>query len=922
MPWGFWRGGQRIQLWLRPRDHPRPRQQPRAAKRMPDTQGSIPSGERIGDYQIVGRIGAGGMGVVYKAIDLKLDRTVALKFLPEDLGPGSADRERFLREAKTASSLDHQNIGVIHGIEETPDGRLFIVMAYYEGETLGQKIRRGPLGAAEALDMAIQVARGIEEAHSRKIIHRDIKPSNVVVTRQGVAKIVDFGLARVVATTAASQSLGISGTVGYMSPEQAMSKPLDQRTDLWALGVTLAEMLTGRNPFQAESPGATMVAILHQPPKGFETQPPELQAILYRAMAKDPDNRYASASQMLADLERVRASISSEYAAVGGDAPTVTLNPKESRRTSRELEKYLGHATGSGDIFGSPRKTPWRIWAAVGAAVVLVAAGSLLIPPVRNRLFGAAAGASAYHVAVLPFQTIGGGASDALVAEGLMQSLTGKLSNLDVGKKSLWVVPASLVAARKVADPAAALRELGATMVVQGMIEREGQDVHLTVNLIDAKTLRQVGSAEFEDPAGDLATLQNEAVSRLANLMGITMTPGMLAATGGRVEPVAYESYLKGLGYLQRYDKAGNIEAAIAAFEAATKSDPQFALGYAEIGEAYRLRYQVDKNSQWIAEVTANCNRALQLDNHLPVAYVTLGQLHAKLGKYDLAQQEFQQALSLDPNDASAEVGLASNYAAVGRNADAEAAYKRAIALRPDDWDAYNSLGLFYDAQGKYPQAIAELEKAIRLTPDNPQLYFNLGAFYIDGGDPKNWSAAEAALKKSLALGPSYPAYANLGYLYQEEKRYAESAEMTRKALQLNDRNYLVWDNLKIAYEWLGEKDKALSAGKRELTLLESSVQRRPQNADLQGDLGILNAQQGLTDKALTRIRMALALAPNDPEVLESAGEANEDLGHRGLAIQYIEKALARGYSMVRLRDNPNLQKLLADPRFRPEVKH
>ncbi len=888
---------------------------------MPDKQGSIPSGERIGDYQIVGRIGAGGMGVVYKATDLKLDRTVALKFLPEDLGPGSPERERFLREAKTASSLDHQNIGVIHGIEETADGKLFIVMAYYEGETLGQKIRRGPLGTAEALDMAIQVARGLEDAHARKIIHRDIKPPNVVVTRQGVAKIVDFGLARVVATTAASQSLGISGTVGYMSPEQAMSRPLDQRTDLWALGVTLAEMLTGRNPFQADSAGATMIAILHHPPKGFENQLPEVQAILYRAMAKDPDNRYGSASQMLADLERVRASISSQYAAVAGDAPTVTLNPKESRRTTRELEKYLGRATGSGDIFGKPRNARWKLWAGVAAALILGGAATLLIPSVRNRLFGAAAGASAYHVAVLPFQTIGGGASDALVAEGLMQSLTGKLSNLEVGKKSLWVVPASVVVARKVADPTAALRELGATMVVQGMIEREGQDVHLTVNLIDTKTLRQVGSAEFEDPAGDLATLQNEAVSRLANLMGITMTPGMLAATGGRVEPVAYESYLKGLGYLQRYDKAGNIEAAIAAFEAATKSDPQFALGYAELGEAYRLRYQLDRNLQWIPEVTANCNRALQLDNHLPAAYVTLGQLHARLGKYDLAQQEFQQALSLDPNDASAELGLASNYAAVGRNADAEAAYKRAIALRPDDWNGYNSLGLFYDDQGKYSQAIAEIQKAIQLTPDNAQLYFNLGAMYLDTGNAKEWPAAETALKKSLAISQSYPAYANLGLLYMEEKRYADSAAMTEKALQIDNKDFRVWSNVVLAYEWLGDKTKAEVARAQEIARLQEAAKLRPQDATLQSALGENYAEQGERGKALSHLQTALALAPHSSQVLFDAGCAYEVMGKRGVALPYIEEALRRGYPLADLKTSPILRSLLRDPNFRPRGK-
>jgi serine/threonine-protein kinase len=860
------------------------------------------------------------MGVVYKAIDLKLDRTVALKFLPADLGAGETEKERFLREAKTASSLDHTNIGVIHGIEETADGRLFIVMAYYEGETLAQKIRRGPLGTVEALDLAIQIARGLAEAHSRNIIHRDVKPSNVIVTQKGVAKIVDFGLARIVETTSATHSVGISGTVGYMSPEQALSKPLDQRTDLWALGVTLAEMLGARNPFQRESAGATMLAILHQPPAGFENQPPELQAILYRAMAKDPENRYESAGEMLGDLERVRNALAAPVEAPDAGAPTLSLGTRRSRR-SRELEKYLVQATGSHEIFGPAPKRRWKRWAAAAAAVVALAAASLLVPAVRSRVDNALLGAPVYHVAVLPFQTIGGGASDKLVAEGLVQSLTGKLSNLDVGKKSLWVVPASVVLARKVTGPTAALRDLGATVVVQGSIERQGQDVQLTVNLIDTKTLRQIGSAQFEDPTGDLSMLQDEAVSRLANLMGITMTPAMLKATGGRVQPLAYESYLKALGYLQRYDKPGNIAAAIAALQSATNADPQFALGYAELGEAYRLRYQVDRNPQWIGEAKANCNQALHLDAQLPAAYVTLGQLHATLGKYDLAQQEFQQALSLDPHDASAEMGLANNYQQAGRTAAAEAAFKRAIALQPGNWNAYNSLANFYADQGENTQAIGEYQKALRLTPDNPQLYSNMASVYLDMGTPAAFSEAETALKKSLALAPSYPAYANLGFLYMQVKRYAESASMTEKALAIDNHDFRVWANLVLAYEWLHENRKAAAARARELTRLEAAAKQRPQDATLESGLATLYAEQGQRGKALSRLQSALALAPHSSQVLADAGETYEALGDRGKALRYVEQALRRGYSLDSLKTNPEFQALLKDPNFRPDGK-
>jgi len=222
----------------------------------------LSAGDRVGNYQIMGLAGVGGMGMVYRALDVKLERPVALKFLPDELVASKADKERFLREARTASSLDHPNIGVIHGIEETSDGCTYIVMAFYEGETLGRKISRGPLSLGEAVDIAIQTARGLVAAHSRAVIHRDIKPGNIILAQQNVTKIVDFGLARVNISAGSTQTLGTSGTIGYMSPEQTLGKPVDQRTDIWALGVVIAEMITGRNPFRRESPRQRLLRFL------------------------------------------------------------------------------------------------------------------------------------------------------------------------------------------------------------------------------------------------------------------------------------------------------------------------------------------------------------------------------------------------------------------------------------------------------------------------------------------------------------------------------------------------------------------------------------------------------------------------------------------------------------------------------------
>lgn len=877
---------------------------------MPDAITTLSAGDRVGNYQILGLAGVGGMGMVYRALDVKLERLVALKFLPDELVATKADKERFLREARTASSLDHTNVGVIHGIEETSDGRTYIVMAFYEGETLARKISRGPLPLGEAVDIAIQTARGLVAAHSRAVIHRDIKPGNIILTQQSVAKIVDFGLARVNTLTGSTQTLGTAGTIGYMSPEQTLGKPVDQRTDIWALGIVIAEIITGRNPFHRESPPRTIFAILNEAPKLPDEIPIELQRIIYRALSKDAATRYRSASEMLADLEAFRTHL--EPSSAESRIPSVSSDVAF-RETVEHASQQLWPPPTS-----RAKNSFWWLGSFAGAAVLLVLLS--LIPAIRDGIAGVF-GRHEEHIAVLPFENVGNDPANEAVSEGLMDSLSSRMTNLDVGQQSVWVVPASEIRRLKITDPGAALRQLGATMVVKGSIAREGNDVRLTVNLINTKTLRQVGSAALEDRAGDLATLQDEAVSRLARLMHINVTAEMLRNTGGSVTPAAYEQYLKALGYMQRYDKPGYLASAIAALEIAVKTDPRFALGFAELGEAYRLKYVTEVNPKWIDEAMADCQKAAQLDDHIPAVFVTLGRLHDSTGKHDLAVQEFQHALQLNARDPDALSGVAHAYENAGRIQDAEATFKKAAALRPDSWVSYNDLGLFFDRQNRYPESIAALQKAIELTPDNAQVYLNLGAVYTDTGDPKLTPNAEQALKKSVDLTPSYPAYANLGQLYYLQKRYVESANMTEKALQLNDNNYLVWNNLVAAYEWLKENDKAATARARATELAEKSAKLNPQDALAQGKLASLYAKQKFQEKSMARIQTAMALSPDDPSVLGDIASAFEYLGDRRQAIQYAQRAVQKGYPFEQFANDPDMQSLILDPNFRSRAK-
>jgi len=351
------------------------------------------------------------------------------------------------------------------------------------------------------------------------------------------------------------------------------------------------------------------------------------------------------------------------------------------------------------------------------------------------------------------------------------------------------------------------------------------------------------------------------------------------------------------------------------------KSDPQFALGYSSLGEAYRLKNQLSPDPKYVEQASAYLERSLQLDNRLPGVYVSLGKLHTAVQKFDLAQNEFQRALAIRPHDSEAIQGIAANYEQTGRSADAEAEFKRAVALQPDNWDNINSLGRFYVRQNRLQDAIAQFRRVIELTPDNATAYSNLAGTYLNLDDPSVFAEAERDLKKSLQLAPSYAAYANLGNLYMEQKRFADAVAITRKALELNDRDYLVWDNLRIAYQWLGDETNGQPARKKTIALLEDYVRQHAQDAAAQSLLAKLYALDHQGSRAKNRIDSALAMAPSDITVLEDAVEMYAALGDRAKAVEYVHKSVAGGAKIADFKDRPGLQEIMADPSFRASGK-
>jgi serine/threonine-protein kinase len=843
-------------------------------------------------------------------VDLKLERTVALKFLPTDMVVTDVDRERLLREARAASTLDHPNIGVIHGLEESEDRQFFIVMGYYDGMTLAERLDRGVVPIREALDLAIQIARGLGAAHARNIVHRDIKPSNVIITPDNTVKIVDFGLARVVASASATQSMSLTGTLPYMAPEQILGEPIDQRSDVWALGVVLVQMITGSHPFVRPNTAAMTFAILNQPPSALDAVPAPVRPVIYRTLSKKPEHRQANASELLANLEEARTKITAS--APAPENPTLTRN-----LSPRELKKMVQNASTP---TWNENSSQWMTRAALVAMILLlVLTGILFVPPVREELAGLVYASSEKHIAVLPFKNIGDPEFEP-VTEGFNGSLTNRLSNLDAAQKTLWVVPASEIQKYDVNDASAALRILGATMVVEGTVRHTSKGVQVTMDVVDSKRVRQIGAVELRSDTSDMADLENKAMAHLTRLMKISVPDASLDVPAPTI-PNAYESYLKALGLLDRYYKPGNVDQAIIALNAAVTSDPRFALGYATLCDAYRIKYGNENDPAIIPQAESNCMKALQLNDKLPAVYVRLAQLNTTLERNDVALQQYQKAMEMNPGDVDTLIGLSEVNERLNRPSEAEQNLKQAIALRPDYWNGYLMLALFYDRQSRWDDAAAQLKRVIELTPDNARAYTNLGAEYLDQGDPKNYPAAEAAFKQSLQIIPTYDAYGNLGYLFFKEKKHQEAIRAYKEALKFNDKDWRVWANLFVSYEWLTDEAGLEETRTNAIKRMEQALAVTPKNADLHSTLATLYAPHE-KEKATAAIQTALALRPRDASVLFDAAVTFASLGDRKQAIRYAHESINQGSSLEGLQLQARLQDVLTDPSFHPRGNH
>ncbi|MFH1312664.1 MAG: protein kinase [Candidatus Eisenbacteria bacterium] len=855
-----------------------------------------------GRYRLLEQIGKGGMGVVYKARDTKLRRDVALKFLPSEFTRDAEAKERFIHEAQTASGLDHPNICTIHEIHEEPGGQLFISMACYEGETVRAKIKRGPLEIEEAIRIAGQVADGLEETHKKGIVHRDIKPGNIIVKTGGVAKIMDFGLAKLAGERDLTKTGTTVGTVAYMSPEQARGREVDHRTDIWSLGVVLHQMLTGQQPFKGEKAQAIIYSILNEKPEPVTEINPaipfELGAVVDRCLRKDPAERYQFVADLSADIKKLGASAGSGQVSTGRTMAARFAGTRDLRRM------FLP-----------------AVVASVAVVVVLTLGGGRF----RN-LMGGRPSVTEKWVTILPFTVAEGDSAEQAFSDGLVQSITSKIARLERVVESFWVVPYSEVHTGGIRSPGEARRILVANIAITGTMRSRGDEIELTLvrndlstkiaDDVDTSIVHLKEAPPITDPIANLQTWQDSVVILTAELLGVEMQPEVrrLLIARGTAVPDAYELYLRGRGYLYPAHGEGDRDLAIDLLSQAVERDPSYVLAHVGLGEAYLEMYSATEDTQWARNAVAACRHAIRLDPGIVSAHIMLGKVFSMIGQHEDALQSLRRALELDPGDFEARREMGDVYRAAGRNSEAAAAYHKVVESRPRDWRTYYALGEMYYFQNDCESALEPFLKVKELRPESPQSYNIVGAAHAGLGHQKE---AIAMFEKSLDIDTTYMACSNLGTLYFWNWRYADATEMYEKTVALAPGHYVGWGHLGEAYYWNpGQKDAAARSFSRAIELAEARMDVNPDDPSVLADLAGYYSRLGDHSKAKALVKAAVACEPSAQDVILHIAEAYEMIGDREAALEWISRALVQGASLARIMCYPGLSKLRADERF------
>ncbi len=709
-------------------------------------------GKTISHYKITEKLGQGGMGIVYKAQDLNLDRFVALKFLPPHLTTNDDEKQRFIHEAKTASALQHNNICAIHEIDETEDGQIFICMDYYEGETLDDRIQKKPLPIEEAIDITIQIAQGLVKAHEKEIVHRDIKPANIMLTKEGVVKVLDFGLAKLSTQTKLTKESTTLGTVSYMSPEQAKGEEVDYRTDIWSLGIIIYEMLTGQLPFKGEYESAVIYSIMNdtqEPVTGLRTGVPmELERIINKCLQKSPADRYQHIDELIVDLKGLKNESNG-------------IQTKEIKQRKRSKSVLLP--------------------VAILSIAILIITGYFVIP--LNEKSGLEWENS---IAVLPFTDLSPDRDQEWLSNGMTDQIISNIGRLS----RIKVIPYQSM--KKYNNTDKTIYEIGSELdvinVLVGSIQKFDKQIKITLNLIKTENEVQVWSEDYHGEYKAILDIQGEILEAIGIKLLATLSPQekKIIKTNRPSSIEANEYYMKGRHfhynkYMATFNKE-YINTAERMLKTAIKLDPNFSDSYASLADLYNTLYNLPSD--------------------------TIHTVHERDKLLKMQEAYLDTAITLNPK--SSEVMNAKSFIhwAKGEIDEAFISAKRALAFNVNNDLSYSALGYFFRDLGLTKLSIKCYDRAIRLNPIYPKYYYSRSFAHINLGQMKR---AEVDYHKVKEIAPNFPFLPNL-YLYilLFKKKYTEAEKQLNK-LTLSDEKIRL---RALLYAGMGEKEKALNTYK------------------------------------------------------------------------------------------------------------
>ncbi len=862
-------------------------------------------GRILGHYEVIERLGEGGMGVVYKARDTHLDRLVAIKMLAAEKISDPDRQIRFVQEAKAASALNHPNIITIHDIAND-NGTYFIVMEYVRGTTLDQLSFGRGLGLREVLKYGVQIADGLAKAHAAGIIHRDLKPGNIMVTEDGIVKVLDFGLAKLMEPETQSEGGGgetltihqmavteagvALGTAAYMSPEQAEGKRLDARTDVFSFGCVLYEMVTGKRAFQRDSKLSTLAAVLRDEPPGMSTiarnVPPELERILARCLNKDPQERFPMMADVKLALEELRQT---------SESRGFTVRPAEREKPGRK-----------------------RLLAASAAVVVLLAAAIFgAIRWLNHPAKQLPGSGEEKYLAVIPFKVLGDQSTLGYVAEGLAEALSAKLFRVH----DLHVASSEAIARSREKNSGTAIaRDVGATLAVSGTVQGTGEKLRVTARLEDVPAGRLLWSGEVSGASRDLLEIEDKVYEELA--AALPRKPGQVRQVQPAPRPTqsmeAYDLYLKGRNAIRSQHSVPSIETAIRFYEESLKKDPGFALAYASLSEASLVRYQQTLDRFWVDKAEAAAQEAPRLNNNLAEVHSALGNVYLATGKTEDAVVELRRAVELSPNVDEGYRRLGRAYAAKGQNQEAFQAYQKAVEIDPYYWYNYNELGTRYFEIGEYEHALSAFRRVAELEPANALGYQNIGAVYYS---QRKFNECIPAFQKAIDLSPDASNYSNLATVYLSLKRCDEAVKLYEKAVQMSPADQRIMGNLADAYRCQGRLDKAGANYDKAITLAYKTLQVNPKSADTMGNLARYYSARGNTKEAIGFIRRARAIDPSDVRLIYVNAVVQARAGRVAEALEALKEAFAKGYSAEEAESDADLEVLHERGEFKELVR-